>query len=330
MAQTTVKTRILIMSDTHTTKLAPEDRDDQPFREPLPEADVLLHCGDLTMVGHLEEYEQAIDMLGKIDAELKLVVAGNHDISLDAEYYSESGKTMHANYHRPDLAQEALRMWKGPQSLAHRAGIIYLEEGLHTFRLKSGAVFTLYASPYQPWFCNWAFPYEHDEDRYNPRDACSSGAKSIVQNPIPDHESQPIDILMTHGPPLGRLDKTAHGNVGCPHLLKALTRSRPRLHCFGHIHEGWGAERVSWKPGTTFDRQQNRREGDYMLDVNNVPVDRKTVCDARCAYVDISDSGLQPLRRGEESLLVNASIMDLRYRPSNAPWLVDMELPLQL
>jgi Icc-related predicted phosphoesterase len=28
--------------------------------------------------------------------------------------------------------------------------------------------------------------------------------------------------------------------VGCPDLLAALRRLRPRLHVFGHIHEGYG------------------------------------------------------------------------------------------
>lgn len=57
----------------------------------------------------------------------------------------------------------------------------------------------------------------------------------------------PLDILLTHGPPYARLDETSRGDfAGCPHLLRALMRSRPLIHCFGHIHEGWGAERVKW------------------------------------------------------------------------------------
>jgi Icc-related predicted phosphoesterase len=50
------------------------------------------------------------------------------------------------------------------------------------------------------------------------------------------------DILVTHGPPFGVLDKphssTAH--LGCEELAKAVEQIKPRLHVFGHIHGGHG------------------------------------------------------------------------------------------
>lgn len=49
----------------------------------------------------------------------------------------------------------------------------------------------------------------------------------------------------------------------------------------------------------------------------------------RAAYVDISKDGSQPLEWGEETLFVNASIMDVQYKPVNAPWVVDLDLPLK-
>jgi Icc-related predicted phosphoesterase len=51
-----------------------------------------------------------------------------------------------------------------------------------------------------------------------------------------------IDILITHGPPLGVLDVEygAQEHAGDPELLKAVIRVRPRLHVFGHIHGGYG------------------------------------------------------------------------------------------
>ncbi|KAJ5545230.1 hypothetical protein N7461_007534 [Penicillium sp. DV-2018c] len=47
-----------------------------------------------------------------------------------------------------------------------------------------------------------------------------------------------IDVLVTHSPPLGHLDLL----MGCPHLLRTLWRVPPRLHVFGHVHEGAGTE----------------------------------------------------------------------------------------
>jgi predicted phosphohydrolase len=45
-------------------------------------------------------------------------------------------------------------------------------------------------------------------------------------------------ILLTHTPPFGVLDGEPH--AGCPELRVAVIRIRPRLHVFGHIHDGYG------------------------------------------------------------------------------------------
>jgi Icc-related predicted phosphoesterase len=51
------------------------------------------------------------------------------------------------------------------------------------------------------------------------------------------------DILITHGPPRDILDKTTrYDRVGCIELEKAVKRVKPRLHVFGHIHEGYGTD----------------------------------------------------------------------------------------
>ncbi|KAL4696665.1 hypothetical protein H8959_002363 [Pygathrix nigripes] len=52
-----------------------------------------------------------------------------------------------------------------------------------------------------------------------------------------------IDILMTHGPPLGFRDWVPKElqRVGCVELLNTVQRRvRPKLHVFGGIHEGYG------------------------------------------------------------------------------------------
>jgi len=59
---------------------------------------------------------------------------------------------------------------------------------------------------------------------------------SIAENPIPSFPD--VHVVMTHGPPLSVRDRTYRGeHVGCKHLLRAVARARPLLHCFGHIHE---------------------------------------------------------------------------------------------
>jgi hypothetical protein len=51
-----------------------------------------------------------------------------------------------------------------------------------------------------------------------------------------------VDVLVTHGPPYGILDRSAGTlhQAGCPQLLEAVTRLRPKLHVFGHVHGAHG------------------------------------------------------------------------------------------
>ena len=50
-----------------------------------------------------------------------------------------------------------------------------------------------------------------------------------------------MTVLITHGPPLGHGDKTVRGEAaGCEDLLEVVERIKPRVHVFGHIHEGAG------------------------------------------------------------------------------------------
>ncbi len=49
------------------------------------------------------------------------------------------------------------------------------------------------------------------------------------------------DILITHGPPSGILDRTLRNEeVGCFDLRNTIANRRIKLHVFGHIHEAYG------------------------------------------------------------------------------------------
>jgi hypothetical protein len=133
---------------------------------------------------------------------------------------------------------------------------------------------------------------------------------------------------MTHGPPYNILDTTSHSkHAGCPHLLRAVSRARPRLHCFGHIHEGWGAERVRWEEPTEGDA--GFEEGEWKVkEAVSVEAEKSEMLEERAACVDLSRDGGEELEWGRETLFVNASIMTRRYKADNAPWRVDLELPI--
>ena len=88
---------------------------------------------------------------------------------------------------------------------------------------------SFYGSPWQPWFYDWAFNLPRGGDELRAKWAS-----------IPDD----TDILVTHGPPAGYGDLTANGDrAGCAELLDRVRQVVPRVHCFGHIHEGYGTTR---------------------------------------------------------------------------------------
>ena len=309
-----VKTRILIISDTHCA--LPQDADvankeQLPFRKPLPKVDVLLHAGDLTRNGKLDQHQKAVELLKMIDAELKIVIPGNHDLTLDRDYYRQFPLE---HWAKKDIPYTEAQLDECEQMYTNQemkgAGIIYMLEDIRSFQLENGANFTVYASAYQPEFYNWAFGYERSQDRFN---LPKYDAPFKAEEPVPDTG---IDIMLTHGPPYEILDETSHPNkdgdnhAGCKKLLQAVTRCKPRLHAFGHIHEGWGAVKKDWT--------QEAIQGE-----NRIPDPSLTETNQWMgAYYDAN--GLKP---GQETLFVNASIMDVMYDPKQAPWIVDLMLP---
>lgn len=97
--------------------------------------------------------------------------------------------------------------------------IVLCDSGIEIEGLK------FWGSPWQPEFYNWAFNL--------PRGQALKAKWDLIPNDT--------DVLITHGPPHGILDRTDRGeHVGCEDLTEALVRVRPKLHVFGHIHHGAG------------------------------------------------------------------------------------------
>jgi len=81
-----------------------------------------------------------------------------------------------------------------------------------------------YGSPWQPRFCDWAFNLDPP-------------ALEKAWSKIPAD----TDILVTHGPPYGVLDRDGDKvHCGCRKLTERLKSIGPKVHVFGHIHEGYG------------------------------------------------------------------------------------------
>lgn len=110
--------RIVVISDTHTLH-------DQVA---IPPGDILIHAGDFTNRGALNDVERFDAFLAKLPHPHKVAIAGNHDFCFERDPLAARAALTHATY----LEDQALEV-----------------EGLH-----------LYGSPWQPWFYNWAFNLE--------------------------------------------------------------------------------------------------------------------------------------------------------------------------
>lgn len=107
------------------------------------------------------------------------------------------------------------------RQLIEAAGAHYLLDSSVTIDGKK-----FYGSPWVPNLDTWAF-WDRNRDRFvdAPRD---------------------IDVLVTHGPPLGVRDGASRGEGSHAHVGSAdLTRYinwcwQLRAHIFGHVHEGYG------------------------------------------------------------------------------------------
>ena len=339
--QATVPTRVLILSDTH-------GRNDISITSSF---DLAIHCGDLTEGSRIAEFRSTLDLLRAVPSPTKVVIAGNHDITLEKETFL---KHLHAagvkctdpaatkEYGQIDEARALLRD-------AEHEGIHFLEEGLHTLDLANGARVSLYVNPQTPRSksegalgdseAGWAFQY----------DASSSQRRFDL--------AQRVDIFVTHGPPEGVLDYTGDRRAGCPSLFAAVARARPQLHCFGHVHAGWGAKLVTWrgtpsniekpchftaidndasvvlerlnflKPGK-FDSEEVKVEKcgklDKMLALGYCQLERKVVKESKIEETTVEGTMVE---EGSQTLFVNAAVQGDEEMPAQPPISTVLNLP---
>ena len=109
--------KLVMISDTHDRHKA--------LNGFMPEGDVLIHSGDLTMDGHLHKAQQSLDWLNDQPYEHVVFVAGNHDFCFEHEALKDK-----LNFGR----------------------LIYLEDSGVEIEGKK-----FWGSPVQPWFYDWAF-----------------------------------------------------------------------------------------------------------------------------------------------------------------------------
>ncbi|MEO1448941.1 MAG: metallophosphatase domain-containing protein, partial [Bacteroidota bacterium] len=176
--------RIVCISDTHGLH----------DRLELPDGDLLLHAGDFSNRGEIDQVQNFLTWLADQPHPHKVFIAGNHDFLAERQ---------------PDVFRGLVP-----------ANCTYLEdEGTEVAGLQ------IWGSPITPWFFDWAFNRRRGEE-------------------IDVHWQKiwpATDILLTHGPPYGIRDLTFQGDLaGCADLNRHVWEINPKLHVFGHIHEGYG------------------------------------------------------------------------------------------
>jgi Icc-related predicted phosphoesterase len=173
----------------------------------LPEADVFIHAGDFMNSGrYVDEVLSFNNWLDSltIPRERRLIVAGNHDLRFDETHHQSS----------PKVAAKARELL---------SNCVYLQDQETTI---NGVKF--YFSPWTPRFFNWGF----NADR---------GAEIKKHwDKIPDD----VEVLVTHGPPIGILDTVAPRQtprLGCQDLYNRVKELKHlKYHIFGHIHASRG------------------------------------------------------------------------------------------
>ncbi len=207
--------RVVCISDTHTKT------------QQIPQGDILIHAGDLTNAGTVQELQAQLDWLNSLPHPHKFAIAGNHDTYLDPR-----SRTTLAESDRVGALD-----W---------GNICYLQHSTATVDFPSHDKRTLniYGAPQIPACGPSSFAFQYDR-------GCDSWSDTIPVD---------TDILITHTPPKFHLDLP--GALGCEWLLRESYRVKPRLHVFGHVHAGRGKEVVWWdETQIAYERARGRHKG---------------------------------------------------------------------
>lgn len=206
--------RIVAIADTHS----------QHDKLKLPEADMILHAGDISKRGEEQEILAFLHWFKNMDYRYKIFIAGNHDF-----YFERTS---------PEKIKEII-----PENVIYLCDSGITIEGIR-----------IWGSPVTPTFFNWAFNRDRGE------------AISRHWDLIPEG----TDILMTHGPVAGILDKTTRGEeVGCAGLLKRVGELKPKYYIGGHIHEAYGkleSQSTTYFNASVLDERYHLKNGPWLFD----------------------------------------------------------------
>lgn len=212
---------ITAISDTHT-------RHDHITENLSAGGDILIHSGDFTSIGMLDEVSRFLEWFSKQPFTKKIFIAGNHDLCFDSEKIQYKKESYYYGSIDGFVPSDSKPEWLVDILSNLPDDVIYLENSMTEF---DGI--RIWGSPNSPKYGHeWAFNKERGEDI------------AIVWQQIPNE----ADIVITHTPIYGHCDRVLRdaSNVGCADLYYRLNEVRPHLHFHGHIHEGYGYVSTDW------------------------------------------------------------------------------------
>lgn len=182
----------------------------------LPEGDLLLHAGDLTFRGTVQEISSELKELGRIAKNFKMtcLIPGNHDW----------------------LAEKQPVLFK---QMCEDVGVVYLHDSSVMFEDK-----LIYGSGWTPEFCNWALNLPRGQALKEKWDLIPDNTDILVTH------GGPMGILDEVGKFNHRLGEIQTEHVGCTDLYNRVMKLKNlKLHLYGHLHGGYGILKMN---NTTF------------------------------------------------------------------------------
>lgn len=208
--------------------VAISDTHDQHRKITIPECGILVVAGDFTCHREpiIERYTDFAQWLREQPAKHIVIVAGNHDTLFEKN--NDLARSIFSDFH-------------------------YLQDsGIEIEGIK------FWGSPWTPEFAGWAFMKQDQELKQ-------------YWDLVPED----IDVLITHGPvmadarsghiPVFDWGVSSKTHAGSQSLLDIVDRICPKIHIFGHIHDGHG----KWNLNNGYFKQFNRKRD---TDLYNVAV----------------------------------------------------------
>lgn len=96
----------------------------------IPDGDILIHAGDMTCVGGIDEIKEFNKWLGTLPHRHKIIIAGNHDLYFEEESFLAKALITNAIYLNDSGVEiEGLNIWGSPISPNYQSWAFNRERG---------------------------------------------------------------------------------------------------------------------------------------------------------------------------------------------------------